>query len=647
MSKIIGIDLGTTNSVVAVMQGGEPVVIPNQEGGRTTPSVVGITKAGERLVGQVAKRQAVTNPENTIYSIKRFMGRRYDEVSEEMKMVPYKVTRHGDNVAVLAHGKEYTPPEISAMILQKLKKAAEDFLGEKVTDAVITVPAYFNDAQRQATKDAGAIAGLEVKRIINEPTAAALAYGLDKKKDETIAVYDFGGGTFDISVLEVGEGVIEVKATNGDTHLGGDNIDQRIVDWLVDEFKKDEGLDLGGKGNEMALQRLRDAAERAKIELSTTLETEINLPFVTADASGPKHLVKKLTRGKLEAMVEDIIQRSVGPCRQCMTDAGVDASKINEVVLVGGQTRMPRIQALVKELFGREGHKGVNPDEVVAVGAAIQGGVLGGEVKDILLLDVTPLSLGVETLGGVMTVLITRNTTIPTRKSEVFSTAADNQPSVEIHVLQGERKMANDNRTLGKFHLMGIPPAPRGLPQIEVTFDIDANGILNVSAKDRATNKEQKITITSSTGLSKEEAEKMRADAEAHAEEDKKKLAEIEARNILDNRVYQVEKLIADNRDKLSESDTKPVEEAVAAAKSALAGGILDQIQSATQKLESASHKLAEALYKTAQAAGAQAGGEGSAGSGPGAPKGGAGSAREGEVIDAEYVDVDETKKPN
>ena len=501
MSKIIGIDLGTTNSCVAVMEGGEPKVIPNEEGGRTTPSVVGFTKTGERLVGQVAKRQAITNPENTVFSIKRFMGRRYDEVSEEMKMVPFKVERDGDHVAVMAQGKKYTPPEVSAMILQKLKKAAEDYLGEKVTEAVITVPAYFNDAQRQATKDAGRIAGLEVKRIINEPTAAALAYGLDKGKDETIAVYDFGGGTFDISVLEVGEGVIEVKATNGDTHLGGDNIDQRLVDWLIDEFKKDEGLDLRGKGNEMALQRLRDAAERAKIELSTTMEHEINLPFITADASGPKHLVKKLTRAKLETMIEDILQRSVGPSKQCLKDAGIDASKINEVVLVGGQTRMPRIQAIVKELFGREGHKGVNPDEVVAIGAGIQGGVLEGEVKDLLLLDVTPLTLSIETLGGVATGMIPRNTTIPTKKTETFSTAADSQTSVEVHVLQGERPMAAQNRTLGKFHLTGLPPAPRGIPQIEVTFDIDANGILNVTAKDMATGKDQKITITSSSGL--------------------------------------------------------------------------------------------------------------------------------------------------
>jgi len=649
MSKIIGIDLGTTNSVVAVMQGGEPVVIPNQEGGRTTPSVVAITKTGERLVGQVAKRQAVTNPENTVYSIKRFMGHRYDEVADEVKRVPYKVARGPhDDARIDIFGKAYTPPELSAMILQKLKGAAEDFLGEKVTKAVITVPAYFNDSQRQATKQAGEIAGLEVLRIINEPTAAALAYGLDKKKDETIAVYDLGGGTFDISILEVGEGVVEVKATAGDTHLGGDDIDNRVVDWLIAEFKKDQGIDVSK--DRMAVQRLKEAAEKAKIELSQMQETDINLPFLTADASGPKHLQLKLTRAKLEQLMEDILQRTIGPTKQALSDAGVTPDKIDEVVLVGGSTRIPRVLQIVKDLFGgKEPHKGVNPDEVVAVGAAIQGGVLGGEVKDILLLDVTPLSLGVETLGSVMTVLIPRNTTIPTRKSEVFSTAADNQPSVEIHVLQGERKMAPDNRTLGKFHLMGIPPAPRGLPQIEVTFDIDANGILNVSAKDRATNKEQKITITASTGLSKEEAEKMRSDADAHAEEDKRKLAEIEARNILDNRVYQVEKLIADNRDKLSESDIKPVEEAVAEAKSALAGGALSKIQSATQQLESASHKLAEVLYKTAPAAGAQAGsgGGGSTDGGPGAPKSGPGSPAEGEVIDAEYVDVDESKKPN
>jgi molecular chaperone DnaK len=640
MAKIIGIDLGTTNSVVAIMEGGEPKVIANEEGGRTTPSVVGFTKTGERLVGQVAKRQAITNPENTVYSIKRFMGRRYEEVNEEMKMVPYKVDKDGDRVAVEVMGKRHTPPEVSALILQKLRKAAEDYLGEKVTEAVITVPAYFNDAQRQATKDAGQIAGLTVRRIINEPTAAALAYGLDKKKDEIIAVYDFGGGTFDISILEVGEGVIEVKATNGDTHLGGDNIDQRIVDWLIDEFKKDEGLDLRAKGNEMALQRLRDAAERAKIELSTTMETEINLPFITADASGPKHLIKKLSRAKLESMVEDIVQRSVGPCRQCLKDAGLTADKINEVVLVGGQTRMPRIQQVVKELFGREPHKGVNPDEVVAVGAAIQGGVLAGEVKDLLLLDVTPLTLAIETLGGVATGMIPRNTTIPTRKSEIFSTAADNQMSVEIHVLQGERPMARDNRTLGKFHLTGIPPAPRGVPQIEVTFDIDANGILNVTAKDMATQKDQKITITSSSGLSKEEVERMAKEADAHAEEDKRRREEIESRNQLDALVYSVDKMVHEHGDKISAAELSDVESALADAKKTLEGSDHSAMDKAREQLQKASHKLAETMYRAAApGAGAQAG----------APPGGEGQARPQEkkkkdegVIDAEYVDVDE-----
>src|ERR1700751_4458731 len=622
MGKIIGIDLGTTNSCVAVMEGGEPKVIPNEEGGRTTPSVVGFTKTGERLVGQVGKRQAITNRENTIFSIKRFMGRRYDEVNEEMKMVPYKVERDGDHVAIIAQGKKYPPPEISAMILQKLKKAAEDYLGEKVTEAVITVPAYFNDAQRQATKDAGRIAGLDVKRIINEPPAAALAYGLDKGKDQTIAVYDFGGGTFDISILEVGEGVIEVKATNGDTHLGGDNIDQRIVDWLIDEFRKDEGLDLRAKGNEMALQRLRDAAEPAKIEFSTTMETEINLPFITADASGAKHLVKKLTRAKLEGMVEDILQRSVGPSKPCMKEGGIDARKINEVVLVGGQTRMPRIQAIVKELFGKEGHKGVNPDEVVAVGAAIQGGVLGGEVKDLLLLDVTPLTLSIETLGGVATAMVPRNTTIPTRKSETFSTAADSQTSVEVHVLQGERPMAGQNRTLGKFHLTGIPPAPRGVPQIEVTFDIDANGILNVTAKDTATGKDQKITITSSSGLSKEEVERMAKEADAHSAEDKTKRDAIEAKNQLDSMVYNIEKMLKEHGDKISGSERGDGGNALAEAKKALESNDKSQMDKARENLTQASHKLAEQMYKAAQPQGGAQAGPG-AGPAPGASAGG------------------------
>jgi molecular chaperone DnaK len=638
MAKIIGIDLGTTNSCVAVLEGGEPKVIPNEEGARTTPSIVAFTKSGERLVGQVAKRQAITNPQNTIYSIKRFMGRRYNEVNDEMKMVPYKVVQVGDHIAVEAQGKDYTPPEISAMILQKLKKAAEAYLGETVTEAVITVPAYFNDAQRQATKDAGKIAGLEVKRIVNEPTAAALAYGLDKKKDETIAVYDFGGGTFDISILEVGEGVIEVKSTNGDTHLGGDNLDQRIVDWLISEFKAEEGLDLGSKGNEMALQRLKDAAEKAKIELSTTLETEINLPFITADATGPKHLVRKLTRAKLEQLVEDLLERSLEPTKKALSDAGVTADKIDEVILVGGQTRMPKIQELVKQLFGKEPHRGVNPDEVVAIGAAVQAGVLAGDVKDLLLLDVTPLTLAIETLGGVATPMIPRNTTIPTKKTETFSTAADTQTEVEVHVLQGERPMANQNRTLGKFKLSGIPPAPRGVPQIEVTFDIDANGILNVTAKDQATGKDQRITITSSSGLSKEEIDRMAKEAEAHSAEDKEAREQIEARNSLDSLSYNIEKMLKEAGDKVQGSERSEVESALAEARKTLdSHGSVAELKAAQEKLTTASHKLAEVMYK-ANAANPGAGA-------PAAEGQPATEAKKDEgVIDAEYVDVDEKK---
>jgi molecular chaperone DnaK len=638
MGKIIGIDLGTTNSCVAVMEGGEPKVIPNEEGARTTPSIVAFSKSGERLVGQVAKRQAITNPENTIFSIKRFMGRRFNEVNDEMKMVPYKVVQDGDHISVVAQGKEYTPPEISAMILQKLKKSAEAYLGETVTEAVITVPDYFNDAQRQATKDAGKIAGLDVKRIVNEPTAAALAYGLDKKKDETIAVYDFGGGTFDISILEVGEGVIEVKSTNGDTHLGGDNLDQRIVEWLISEFKQEQGLDLGSKGNEMALQRLKDAAEKAKIELSTTVETEINLPFVTADATGPKHLVRKLTRAKLEQLVGDLLERSLEPCKKAMADAGVTASQIDEVVLVGGQTRMPKIQELVKTLFGKEPHRGVNPDEVVAIGAAVQAGVLAGEVKDLLLLDVTPLTLAIETLGGVATQMIQRNTTIPTKKTETFSTAADSQTEVEVHVLQGERPLAAQNRTLGKFKLGGIMPAPRGVPQIEVTFDIDANGILNVTAKDNATGKDTRITITSSSGLSKDEVEKMAKEAEAHASEDKEKREEIDARNSLDSLVYNIEKMLKDSGEKVQAADKTDVESALAEAKKTLEGTpSSSDLKAAHEKLTHASHKLAEVIYKAASA-------DAAAGAAPAGEAPAEEAKKDEGVIDAEYVDVEDKK---